>query len=88
MRSIIVLLLASLLVSCSWFKDDPVQDIKDSKSSDKEQRILFQVQHFLDSDYEVMGYSTVDERYKQSVEITLREKDGGRTMIINLEWNM
>lgn len=84
----IVVLLFSILVGCSWFQDDPIDDIKSAPASTKEQEIMFQVDHFLNSDYEVVGYEIVDESYEQSVEITLREKDGGRTLVISLEWNM
>lgn len=86
--NLLLITLLVVLTSCSWFESKPIKDIKQTKPSTKEQEIMFQVDHFLNSDYEVVGYEIVDESYEQSVEITLREKDGGRTLIINLEWNM
>lgn len=82
-------ILSLLITGCSWFQDNPIDSIKDAQPSVKEEKILFQVDHFLNSEYEVIGYEINDRyRYNYSVEVTLKEVNGGRTMIINLEWDM
>jgi len=79
-------LVGPALVGCT--EDRPTTYIKEAKPSEKEDKILFQVQHFLGSEYEVLGYEVIDRNYTQAVEIKLRTKDQGRTMDIRLEWEM
>lgn len=82
-----VLLICLLLTGCSFFYSTDVEKIRNSKPSDKEEMILFQIEHFLNSDYDVIGYNITGTRYSPRVEITLREKDGGRDMFVEIKWN-